>query len=143
MKKLFSIIALSIFTVAAVNAQSTSPRFGTAKNQDNTGRVLTYAYTTWTDAAGADSTTVTPNAWQTIYRVALTDSFYVKSPSVGRSYAGDNVVIVASGSSGAKLKFAGTNWISAGTATLSGGGRAVIKFIFDGAKWVEAYRTVQ
>lgn len=142
MKK-FILFVLIAFIGFASNAQSTSPRFGSGANNDNTGRVLTYKYTTIVDAAGADSTTIVPNAWQTIYRVAAVDSIYFKSPSVKQSFAGDNVVIVVSGASGKLVKFAGTNFISAGTATLSSGGRAVIKFIFDGAKWVEASRVVQ
>jgi hypothetical protein len=143
MKKI--IFILSIFLSAfAVNAQSTSPRFGTSAGTDNTGRVLTYAYNTVTDASGADSTTLNPNAWKTIVRVALTDSIYFKSPVVTRSYAGDQLVIVASSStSGKKVKFAGTNFISTGTATTSTSLRAVITFIFDGAKWVETCRAVQ
>jgi hypothetical protein len=139
------IFVLSIIACAfGVNAQSTSPRFGTSAGMDNTGRVLTYAYKTVTDASGADSTTLNPNAWKTIVQVALTDSVYFKSPIVTRSYAGDQLVIVASSStSGKKVKFAGTNFISTGTATTSTGLRAVIQFIFDGAKWVETCRTVQ
>jgi hypothetical protein len=142
MKKFFALLTATLFIVAVSFAQSTTPRFGTGI-KDNTGRTLTYAYVTTTDAAGADSTTLNPNAWQTIVRVALVDSIYYKSPVVTRSYAGDKITIVASGASGKFIKFAGTNFISAGTATLSSGGRAVIGFVFDGAKWVEAYRTVQ
>lgn len=142
MKKLFSLFLL-LAIAYTVSAQSTSPRFGTAKNQDNTGRVLTNAYASKTDAAGADSVLLVPNAYQTIYRLSLVDSFYFKSPTVTSSYAGDKLVIVASGASGTKVKFAGTNFISAGTATLSTNGRAVLNFIFDGAKWVESGRVVQ
>lgn len=142
MKKVFA-LATAILIVAASFAQSTSPRYGTTPNKDNTGRTLTYAYVAPTDAAGADSTTLNPNAFQTVVRVALTDSFYFKSPVVTRSYAGDLIRIVASGASGTKVKFAGTNFQTAGTATLSSGGRAVITLVFDGAKWVEAARVVQ
>ena len=142
MKKIISFLFV-LFSFVAVNAQSTSPRFGTTPGNDNTSRVLTYGYKIVTDATGADSTTLVPNAWHTVVRVALTDSVYFKSPTVTKSYAGDNLIIVASGSSGTKVKFAGTNFISAGTATLSTSGRAVIRFIFDGDKWVEAARVVQ
>lgn len=127
----------------AVNAQSTSPRWGTGANNDNTGRVLTYAYKSITDAAGADSTQLVNTAYSTTVRVALVDSFYFKNPNVTKSYASDRLVIVASGASGTKLKFNNTNFISAGTATLSTNGRAVISFVFDGAKWVEDGRYVQ
>lgn len=142
MKKFISFLFV-LFAFVAVNAQSIKPRFGTVPGDDNTGRVLTYAYKTVTEVAGADSTLLVPSAWQTIVRVSLADSIYFKSPVVTKSYAGDNIVIVASGASGTKVKFAGTNFISAGTATLSTSGRAVIRFIFDGAKWVETGRLVQ
>ena len=142
MKKILFILVFA-FTSIISNAQSTSPRFGTTPGNDNTGRVLTYAYKSATDAAGADSLYLIPSAYRTIVRIALTDSFTMKNPSVVRSYAGDNIVIVASGASGKKLKFTGANWLSTGTATLSSVGRAVISFIFDGAKWVEVDRTVQ
>lgn len=143
MKQLiFSILFLLVGSLA-VDAQSTSPRFGTATNQDNTGRVLTYKYLTLTDAAGADSLTIRPAAYHTVYRVDLADSLFLKSPSVADSYAGDQVTIVASGASGDLLKFAGTNFITAGTATLSTSARAIIHLVFDGSKWVEASRVVQ
>jgi len=48
MKKIIGIIVL-LSAVVLCSAQSTSPRFGTLKNQDNTGRVLTYALVNYTD----------------------------------------------------------------------------------------------
>lgn len=145
MKRILFLFALIAGLAACnpVNAQSTSPRFGTTAGHDQTFRTLKLGYTTLTDAAGADSTTLVPTKFDNVYRVALTDSIYFKSLTVTYSYAGDRMIIIASGSSGNKLKFAGTNWITAGTATLSSSGRAIIGFVFDGAKWVEAYRVVQ
>ena len=143
MKKLFSLLVIFAITLTAVNAQSTSPRYGTAKNQDNTGRLLTYALVNVTDADGADSVTIAPNAWETIYKVAATDSLTFKSPTVSRSYYGDIVTLFITGTSGDKIKFTGSNWISQGTATLSSGLKAIIRFRFDGAKWVEESRVVQ
>lgn len=141
MKKI--LFAIAVLFSAASMAQSTAPRWGSGANNDNTGRSFSYKFVTLTEVAGTDSITLNPNANKTIYRVALTDSFYFKSPTVTRSYAADELVIVASGASGTKLKFAGTNFITAGTATLSSLGRAVITMIFDGAKWVEKSRVVQ
>lgn len=142
MKKFLFAFTLLIATLA-VNAQSTSPRFGTAKNQDNTGRVLTYNLVSVTDAAGADSVVIAPNAWETIYKVAALDSLTFKSPTVRNSYYGDIVTLIVTGTSGDKIKFTGSNWISQGTATLSAGLKAIIRFRFDGAKWVEESRVVQ
>jgi hypothetical protein len=143
MKKfLLACIAISAFAFAA-SAQSTAPRFGTTKNKDNTYRTLTNGYTAITDAAAADSVTITPNKHNNIYRITMTDSLYMASPVITSSYAGDRITLVISGASGTKLKFAGTNFQSAGTATLSSGLYAVISFIFSGTKWVESARVVQ
>lgn len=124
------------------NAQSTSPRFGTAAGQDNTFRVLTNAYRTVTDAAGADSASVSPAAFNSIIRVALTDSITFRNPVVTRSFAGDQLTIIATGTSGNRVKFTGSNWITAGTATLSSGGSAVITLVFNGTRWAERSRAV-
>lgn len=142
MKKLISFLFLLVAFVA-VNAQSTSPRFGTAKNQDNTGRVLTYNLVSVSDAAGADSVTLVPSAWETVVKVAALDSITFKSPTVSKSYYGDNLTIMVSGTSGDLVKFTGSNWVSAGTATLSSGAVAVIRFRFNGSKWIEESRVVQ
>jgi hypothetical protein len=138
---IFALFAL-VFCAASVNAQSTSPRFGTTKSTDNTGRVLTFKLVSVTDAAGADSVTIAPNAWETIYKVAALDSITFKSPSVTNSYYGDQVTLQVTGTSGDLVKFTGTNWVSAGTATLSSGLNAIITFRFNGTKWVEQSRVV-
>lgn len=146
MKKFLFAFMLGITMMMAcndTNAQSTSPRFGTTAGRDNTFRPLKLAYTALTDAAGADSTTIAPSRFDNVYRIALTDSFYFKSPTVTSCYAGDRLTIIATGSSGNKLKFASTNFITAGTATLSSSGTAIIQMVFSGAKWIEASRVVQ
>lgn len=128
------------FTV--VNAQSTSPRFGTAKNTDNTGRVLTYKLVSVTDAAGADTVILRPNAWETIYKVAALDSLTLGQPVLTNAYYGDAIILQITGTSGDLIKFTGSNWVSAGTATLSSGLNAIITFRFNGTKWVEQSRVV-
>lgn len=143
MNKLISTLAL-LAIVFCVNAQSTTPRFGTAKNQDNTARVLTYAYISGTDGTGADTLKTVPSNFHTYYRISnVTDSTGISITSTSQSYAGDNITVIASGNSGGFVKFIGSNWLSTGKATLSTNGRAVINFVFDGAKWVEAGRVVQ
>lgn len=143
MKKLFALVIVCAAFVASATAQSTSPRFGTAKNQDNTGRALNYKLITVTDAAGADSATLVTNAWETVVKVAALDSITFKSPVVTNAYYGDNLVLIISGTSGDLVKFTGSNWASAGTATLSSGAVAIIRFRFNGTKWVEESRVVQ
>lgn len=144
MKNLF--IALFALVSVTATAQSTSPKFGTAAKDDNTGRVLTYGYKAITDAAGADSTTLVLSLYSSVVKVALVDSFCLKSPSVKNCNLGDRLTVIATGASGNKLKFvtASSNWIvSSSSATLSSNGRSVINFVFDGAKWVEEARVTQ
>lgn len=137
-------LLLAMLVFLGTHAQSTTPRFGTTANQDNTGRALTYKWVTKTDAVAADSLKLTPSAWHTVVRVnSLADSVALVVSSTTKCYTGDNITIVATGTSGGKLKFVGTNFQTAGTATLSSGARAVINLVFDGAKWVEASRVVQ
>lgn len=135
---LFSLLAVAFMA----DAQSTSARFSSASS-GQTGASLNYRYVSVTDVAGADSIAPAPFAFTTYYRVSLLDSFTMKQPVISRCYAGDQIVLIASGTSGDKLKFSGSNWQTAGTATLSSGLRAVITLVFDGAKWVEASRVVQ
>lgn len=143
MKKFLSVMVFMVGLATIASAQSTSPRFGTLKNQDNTGRVLNYNFVSVTDAAGADSVVARPAAWETIYKVAVLDSITFKQPVVTKCYAGDIITIIATGTSGDLIKFTGSNWVSAGTATLSSGLNAIIRFRFNGAKWVEESRVVQ
>lgn len=142
MKNLIVIIAL--FIGVSVFAQSTSPRFGTLKNQDNTYRVLTLKKSAIVDAAGNDTVSITPSAFCSYVTCTALDSVTVKIGSVASSYFGDNFQLIVSGTSGKIVKFIGTATLLAnGTATLSSNGRAVITFVFDGAKWVESARVVQ
>ena len=143
MKKLFAVIFLLAISIA-MYGQSTSPRFGTLKNQDNTGRVLNYKVVTVTDVTGADSTVVSSNAYTTIYNVTLKDSLTLKQPIVTNCYFGDKIEIILTAPSGTPfLKFYGSNWKTAGKATLSTGLKGIIELVFDGAKWIEEGRYIQ
>jgi hypothetical protein len=145
MKKLLSLVFLMCFVFAAIG-QSTSPRWGTTPGRDNTGRVINYKLVAVTDVAGNDTVFVNTNASETYYKVAALDSINFKVKSVANAYFGDEIVIVAQTGTGTpKIKFSTGSglWLGAGTATLAGNKRAVIKFVFDGAKWVETGRYVQ
>lgn len=139
MKNILTIIC--VLVAMAASAQSTSPRWSTAKNGDNTGRIFTNKKVSKSDAAGNDTLTITPSS-SYYYVTATVADTVTYGIAVTEAYFGDKCIIVASGTT-KKVKFYGSNVLSAGTATTSTNGRAVIEFIFDGAKWVEAYRTVQ
>lgn len=142
MKKIFSIVLL--FACVNTFAQSTSPRYGTAPNTDNTYRLMTNGFVALTDTVGADSVAIAPKYFNNVYKITLLDSFCLKQPVVTKCFAGDQLTLIATAASGTpKLKFNGSNWIGTGTATLSTGLRSVITFIFDGAKWVEKSRVTQ
>lgn len=141
MKKILVVLSVLFTTVAF--SQSTSPRWGTTPNKDNSYRGLQLKKITVTDEAGADTVNVAPNAYSSLVMVASLDSLTLGSPTVTKCFLGDELTLLITGTSGDKVKFTGSNWVSSGTATLSSGLKAVIKFVFDGAKWVEASRVVQ
>ena len=143
MKKLFAVIFLLSISLVMF-AQSTSPRFGTLKNQDNTGRILNYKLVTITDATGNDSISISPNAYTTIYNITLKDSLCLKQPNVKNSYLGDNIKIILSAASGTPfLKINGTKFKAVYKATLSTNLRGVIELVFDGVNWIETGRWIQ
>ena len=143
MKKIFSLILLLVGLVGIVSAQSTSPRFGTTKAQDNTGRTFTYKVSTLTDATGADTLVVTTNANVTFIKIACKDSLVLKQPTITKAYYGDKLTLILSSTTGTpKVLFTGSYWKSSGTATLSTGLRGVIELVFDGAYWVESNRSL-
>jgi hypothetical protein len=143
-------LVLSIVSIGASVAQSTTPRFGTTKNQDNTGKVVTYKFVSTADATGADTVKLVPSAFHTVIIPSSTikDSLSYSLSSLASSYAGDEIQFSFTNSSGSghKIKFVGSGWqcSSSGTSiTLTTAKRATIKFVFDGAAWVETGRVVQ
>ena len=155
MKKFISII--TILTVYfSVNAQHTTPRWGTGANNDNTYRSMTFKYVAKTDAAGLDTLLLVPNGFHTqITCASLVDSFAVNVTSVANSYLGDEIELTLINSGTGKcVKWAGANISPATIAGIGGGGsqlyvtssankRANITFVFDGVKWVEKHRMDQ
>lgn len=145
---LLSLIALATFTNTA-SAQSTVPRWGSGSGGynpawGNTGRDLNYKYFAYRDTTAADTFKIRPNAYLTVINFTLKDSLKIQIPSTTNCFTGDQITIICTAPSGTPfLNFAGTNFQTAGKATLSTGLRAVIGLVFDGAKWVETNRVVQ
>lgn len=137
MKKILFIIFLLCFSVVGFG-QSTLPRFGVLKSQDNTGRVLNYRYATLTDATGADTITITPQAYQTIIKATTKDSLTIKSVNT-LSCLGDQLTIVTTSphKHNSTLKFTGTGFANAITITTDSLISVVNKYVFDGVKWVK------
>ena len=142
MKKIFSILILAL-TVSKLFAQTTTPRFQADRY---TKSVLT-DYKVATDTTGNDTVLLKPQAGKTLVKVSVVDSVTFKFSSVSNSYFGDEVVIIATNASGSshRVKVASTNAqpASSGDVTLASTLGAIIRYIFNGVKWVEASRAVQ
>jgi hypothetical protein len=149
MKKFLSIVFMLGF-LTSVFAQSTKPRFGIAKNDDNTGRVITYKFVNTAEVIGSDTVKLLPSAFLTIVApsTTITDSISYSLKTLGTSYIGDRIEFsfINSAGSGHKIKFIGTGWqfgSSGASIALTTAKRANITFRFDGAQWVETGRLVQ
>lgn len=150
MKTLKIYLAIAFVSLLSMNveAQSTSPRFGTTVHSDNTGRVLTYNVVTTNDAAGNDTITCMPNAWETIIRPSsnLTDSVNIRA-KVTKAKMGDYLtVIINKGSGAGAVRFMSTYFVNDVTTnryTIAASKTNIFKFQFNGAKWVMFCKMVQ
>lgn len=145
MKKIIFIL-LSLLFVSTIDAQNVLPRFKTA-TYGRTVAAAQNAYVASTDATGNDTIALKPQAGKTIVAITVVDSVTFQFSSVANSYVGDEVVIIAKNGSGSshRVKVSTTNAVpsSSGDVTLASTLGAVIRYIFNGAKWVEASRAVQ
>lgn len=144
MKKILFLFAITAISLATF-AQSTSPRFGTTPGRDNTFRTLTNKVSTLTDAAGNDTLTVTPNAFQTFAKITIVDSVSI-SFATTYGYRGDTYRLDITGASGTHyVRFTGSGQTlgSTGDITLNSGKGCSITFMFNGSKWIEQCRSLQ
>lgn len=140
MKKLFALFALFALASCAL-AQSTSPRFGVLKNQDNTGRGLTYGYLAPTITA---TTVIAPNKFDNTYAIpSLTLSPIINFTVTSANAADRTVLIIGASAATRTVTFGGSVVTSATTMTVGSGKKATASFIFDGANYIEVSRTVQ
>ncbi len=150
MKNFLFLLSICLLTFTASFAQSITPRFGVGKNQDNTGRVLTYNFVNTAEVAGSDTIKLVPNAFETLVvpSNAIIDSISYSLKVLTTSQVGDVIIFnfLNSSGSGHKVKFVGTGWqfsSSGSSITLTTVKRAAITFRFDGAAWLETGRVVQ
>jgi hypothetical protein len=147
MKKIIFLFAALILSVA-VQAQSITPRFGTTKNSDNTGRVLTYKLVETNDAAGNDTISITPNAWETILRPSsdITDSVNVRAYLTNAKLGDYLSIFINKGSGAGAVRFISTYFVtdvSTNRYTVAASKTNVFKFQFNGVKWIMISKTVQ
>lgn len=141
MKKfILSLIAVAFIT--CLSAQSTLPRYGTKKNEDNTGRVLNYGFLT-------PIPTATMNFAPNYYSTLVTVSSLTLSPTYSfvatNGYAADNLTIVTSATSQQTVTLAGAVTVTgaASTYTIGAGKTSIINFLFSGGKYIELDRAIQ
>lgn len=148
MKKYISLFLLSTLFVSA----QTTTRFSSSSLGDNTGRVLTYAIITATDAVSStlDTITIKPNAWETLVRPSanINDSVCYKfSSTPGTYYVGDICTFMVSKGTGAgKIKFGGSQYTlstASNAVALAANKSLIMRFRWNGQKWFEESRVVQ
>ncbi|MFL5807935.1 MAG: hypothetical protein ACJ749_00360 [Flavisolibacter sp.] len=121
-------------------AASTTPRFGTAAGDDNTGRVITHDFKR---PAYAATVNLKPNASKTFAFFATLTGAITINVDTSRAFAGDELIIVLASDGTSRTATLGT-----GTKTTSGtiapaiSKKASIRFVFDGTDWVEFSRGV-
>ncbi len=145
MKKLFSLVIIATMFAVSVSAQSTSPRWGGGPPQnDNTGRILTYASKAVTTTSATAVSYQVVSAWETIITVGTLKRALTDSLSIKYSYLGDRVTFIFTAdtlTAGRVVTF-GNNIKSAGTLTVPVSKKATASFIFDGVIWVETKRAL-
>lgn len=146
MKKLIALSFLLAFT-SCVLAQSTSPRYGITKNQDNTGRALAYGATTITPTSTMVTvSSVVNNKYYNYVTVASSSISPTFTANVTGAYLADKIdMVIKADATGTRTITLGTNFIAnaATTQTLAASKQALFRFIFDGSKYVEVARSIQ
>jgi hypothetical protein len=120
-------------------AASTTPRYGTTSNKDNTGRVTTYSYLTPTYAA---TMAVAPKTFRETNKIALTGALTVNATTTD-AFADDEIVFLFSSDASIRIVTFGTNFISAGTLTVAASKNGSATFKFNGTSYIEKSRFVQ
>lgn len=139
MKKLF-LIAFTVLFAIGVNAQNSTPRFGTKASDDNTGRTLTYASLSPTLAA-TDS--ISPNASVTFYKFVTLAGAKTITANIKKSRKWDRAILEFTADASNRVVTFSTNLVSTGTVTVLASKKATVTFIFDGSTWIETARAVQ
>lgn len=138
MKKFILISILALSFLGSLAAQATTPRFGTSRNSDNTGRVLTYGY----DAISYDDTvTVAPNAFETIYKYTTLTGNCIIYATETKCRVGDKVFFLFNlASGGARTVTFGTGFTASATMVVDSAQAASVTFMYNGSNFIEVGR---
>lgn len=114
-------------------------RFVRGANQDNTLRTATQDAQ---DIAYAATIAIVPKESENLYRVAQLTGAATINATVSGMYIGDKVRVLLSSDATARVVTFGTNFLSAGTISVTGTKTAFVDFIFNGTNLQEMGRTV-
>lgn len=138
MKKFISLLILAFAFTVGVSAQATTPRFGTSKNSDNTGRVLTYGYSA---ISYDDTVTVAPNAYETIYKYTTLTGNCIIYATETKCRVGDKVYFLFNlASGGARTVTFGTGFTASATMVVDSAQAASVTFMYNGSNFIEIGR---
>lgn len=142
MKKFLSISICLLFLLTGMDAQYTTPRFGTTPSSDNTGRSLTYKYAA---PVFSSTVTITANAFETIVKVGKLTGAQTDTAVIARCHLGDRLTILylADTANAGRVVTFGANFVSDGTLTVADSKKASVSFIFDGVAWIETSRFIE
>lgn len=155
MKNLFrsSLALLAFFGLMVLSSSYVGrPLFGTATNQDNTGRSLTYGAFTINDTVGSDTILIVPSNYDKYYTINIQDSAFICIKSTGSSFTYSHLhfIINAGAGSARAVNFIGysglaTQWLPTTTGTsrfaLTASHTAQIEFVCTGTAFAECYRS--
>lgn len=130
MKKLTSLIcliALFTFSPTITNAQ----RFGTSTRDDNTGRVLTYAYSAPSFTATLN---VNANAYETTVRDTLTGAQTITA-TVTRCKVADKLRLIFCADGTDRIVTFSTGFTTTTAYTVTASTSSIMRFSFNGYKW--------
>ena len=173
MKKYLFLALISLITFSAhaqYNSSANGPRFGTAQNQDNTGRKITYGQIFHTDVASATLDTVLtsailpsgtapngfPNITGTVFDATIyltvKDSCVFAFKSTAYNQIGDRLTLIISNTQSFNpvvylygYSALASQWqtVASGTKiTCNAGKNAVLHFVYDGTYWEEETRSI-
>lgn len=134
MKKIIIIAAL-FATALTVNAQYTTPRFGTTASGDNTGRVLTYGYAAKVYVA---TDTVKGNFYDyTVKYASLTGAITIKA-GITMAHVADRLHLVFTGADSARLVSLSTGFATTAAIVVNPGSNTALNFTFNGVTWTKS-----
>jgi hypothetical protein len=134
MKKI--ILSLLFITCAfLVNAQTSTPRFGTTSSGDNTGRVLTYGYVAPTYAATYN---IVPKCYETTVKMGTLTGALTLTSSITQLYAADKLSIIFTADGTNRVVTFSTGFASGGNITVNASTTMTVNFVFNGTTgWVQ------